>query len=93
MEDDYYVDAYCANSSISNPMECEYWYLSNYYIDRTLTFYLNDQVNFNNSQCAITDNTLCIHSNQSTLGMLDDVQSIKESVSIGVIDGDFNGFQ
>ena len=73
-------------------MECEYWYLSNYYIDRTLTFYLNDQVNFNNSQCAITDNTLCIHSNQSTLGMLDDVQSIKESVSIEVIDDNFNGF-
>eukprot|EP00486_Rosalina_sp_Unknown_P003758 CAMPEP_0201575966 /NCGR_PEP_ID=MMETSP0190_2-20130828/21474_1 /ASSEMBLY_ACC=CAM_ASM_000263 /TAXON_ID=37353 /ORGANISM="Rosalina sp." /LENGTH=791 /DNA_ID=CAMNT_0048006257 /DNA_START=189 /DNA_END=2567 /DNA_ORIENTATION=+ len=70
MEDDDYIVAKCETRSITNPMDCQAWSTTDYYLTGELTFTLNDKLMINNSLCEVTDNRVCIKSERSTLAGL-----------------------
>ena len=68
MRDDDLIVAKCNTTNIVDPSECETWFTTNYYIDRSLTFTRNEQITIDADFCPLTDNEICVQSNQSTLG-------------------------
>ena len=70
MEDDDFIVAKCEYGSIDNPMQCQSWFTTDYYLNGELTFTKNENIMINNSLCQITDNRICIHSSISTLAGL-----------------------